>query len=339
MHNKAPYDTLKSMAITSWQKELQGSYRNTGELLNDLGLHDYLNSYPSSGLSSFPFRVTPSFFQRMEKNNIDDPLLMQVLPSPRENTLTPGFSIDPVGDSSSQVTPGLLHKYQGRVLLIMTGACAIHCRYCFRQHFPYTESKLSAENRRAALTYIRNNRDVNEVILSGGDPLLLDNDKLEAILTDLGNISHVKRLRIHSRVPVVLPSRITPDFLDIFKNSRLKIVTVVHANHANEIDSEVGSCLINMHKAGMTLLSQIVLLKKINDKAEYLAELNEILFKYEVLPYYLHMLDRVRGSAHFLVEEEEAMFIVDALRRLAPGYLVPRLVKELSGAPYKVPLL
>jgi len=339
MHCKAVYDTLNRMEISSWQQELRECFSNPRELIRDLGLPaDSLQ--PGNGEQlTFPLKVTASYLQRIEKNRPDDPLLRQILPVQEEETRKQGFVTDPVGELDAQVMPGLLHKYHGRVLLIATGACAIHCRYCFRQHFPYADSKPSRQNWHAALAYIKADPSISEVILSGGDPLMLADSKLSRLFEELANIPHLKRLRIHSRIPVVLPSRLTGSFLKLFQDFPLQAVMILHTNHGNEIDDSVKEALADLKSTGMPLLNQSVLLKGVNDSGQLLAELNEKLFECGVLPYYLHMLDAVQGASHFVVEDDRARQIMHELRLVLPGYLVPRLVREKAGAPYKVPLL
>lgn len=339
MHCKAAYDTLIYMKISSWQEELRESSQDLLLLLEKLGLQDDSLQRLSNMQQPFPFKAPRSFLERIEKNNPSDPLLRQILPVSEEELQHAGYSKDPVGDLDTQAVPGLLHKYHGRVLLVSTGACAIHCRYCFRRHFPYADSNPSDQNWRAALEYIRSDQSISEVILSGGDPLMLADSKLAFLFAELAAISHVKRLRIHSRMPVVLPSRITGSFLALFHKFRLKPIMVLHTNHVNEIDEKVEQSLARLKSTGMPILNQSVLLKGVNDSSQALAALNEKLFDCGVLPYYLHMLDMVQGAAHFAVAEERAKEIMHELRLSLPGYLVPRLVREQAGAPYKLPLL
>ena len=284
---------------------------------------------------AFPLRVTRSYAARMAKGNLADPLLLQVLPQVREALAVPGYGADPVGDRAAAALPGLLHKYAGRVLLLATGACAIHCRYCFRREFPYGEFQLTRQREADALAYIAADPSIEEVILSGGDPLVLGDERLEGLVRALESIPHLTRLRIHSRLPVVLPSRITDGLLRVLGRSRLQPVLVIHANHARELDSEVAAGLRRLAETGVALLNQTVLLKGINDRPETLAELSRRLFGLGVQPYYLHVLDKAAGTAHFDLPEEKALDLHSALRRRLPGYLVPRLVREEAGKPYK----
>ncbi len=327
------------MEISSWQEELRESSLQALVLLRNLGLQDEHLRFALSARSSFPMKAPASYLSRIEKNNPDDPLLRQILPVQEEEARQQGFVTDPVGDLNAQVMPGLLHKYHGRVLLVATGACAIHCRYCFRRHFPYADSKPSRQNWQAALAYIQADPSISEVILSGGDPLMLADNKLAMLFAELAKISHLKRLRIHSRIPVVLPSRLSPSFFMLFQDFRLKPIMILHTNHANEIDDSVKQAVTGLKSTGMPILNQSVLLQGVNDSSQALAELNEKLFECGVLPYYLHMLDAVQGAAHFAVEEDRARQIMHELRRDLPGYLVPRLVREQAGAAYKLPVI
>ena len=338
MHCKAPYDTLNYMRISSWQEELRGSLQDSEQLLEKLGLQtNKLQTIKAS--EAFPFKAPESYLKRISKYDPTDPLLRQILLLQEENNQHNDYVVDPVGDLESETVPGLLHKYHGRVLLVTTGACAIHCRYCFRRHFPYADSNPAKQSWQPAMEYIQNDHSISEIILSGGDPLMLADEKLKKLLAELTAISHLKRLRIHSRMPAVLPSRITESFLDLFHNLRLNPVMVLHVNHVNEIDEHVELSLQKLKTAGITLLNQTVLLKGVNDSSQALSDLNEKLFESGVLPYYLHMLDKVQGAAHFAVEEERARNIMNKLRETLPGYLVPRLIREQAGLAYKLPIL
>lgn len=326
------------MSQTPWQAEMAASFTRVTDLLEflELPLPDDQPLPRTSG--HFPFRVTHSFAGRMVKGDAADPLLRQVLPLAAESLEWPGFSADPVGDLAAVAAPGLLHKYQGRVLLVTTGACAIHCRYCFRREFPYAEEQMSSRREAGAIDFIREDSSIVEVILSGGDPLVLSDERLGKLLESITAIPHVRRLRIHSRLPVVLPSRVTEGFVDMLTGSRLKPVLVIHANHARELDGQVKAGLAKLQAAGVTLLNQSVLLQGVNDSVEALAELSEMLFDSGVSPYYLHVLDKARGTAHFDLPTAKAKDLHEDLRRRLPGYLVPKLVREDSGRPYKVPV-
>ena len=322
----------------SWQAELAASFNDPLELLTFLDLDP--NRFPGllGASREFPFRVTRAYADRIVKSNPDDPLLRQVLPRAEELAPQPGFAADPVGDMLSVTGPGILHKYLGRVLLITTGACAIHCRYCFRRSFPYDAYLLGRSREDEALGIIAADTSVREVILSGGDPLVLSDGRLARLIAAIGEIPHVRRLRIHTRLPIVLPSRITPDLVGVLADSRLRTAVVIHANHAAEFDASVHGAVDRLRSAGLVLLNQSVLLRGINDDPGTLADLSETLFENGVLPYYLHLLDRAQGTAHFDVPAEHGRHLIEAMRKLLPGYLVPRLVREDAGGAFKTPL-
>ena len=322
-----------------WQKILRQSSLSVAELLERLGLDDRHSGLAIGGMRGFPLRVPPAYLEQIRASDPADPLLKQILPQAAEDRPVPGYGMDPVGDNHAQKRPGLLHKYHGRVLLTLTGACAIHCRYCFRRHFDYAAASPSRSAWDDVLEYLRNDSSITEVIFSGGDPLSLTDTRLAQLTADLERIPHLKRLRIHSRMPVVLPERITPPFIDWLQNMSLRPVLVLHINHAREIGNAAAVALQNLHRAGIHLLNQAVLLKDVNDTVAVLAELSERLFEHHVLPYYLHMLDAVDGAAHFNVTDDSAAVLMTELRSTLPGYLVPRLVRETSGTPYKTPLL
>jgi len=294
----------------------------------------------------FPLRVPRSFVARMRPGDPRDPLLLQVLPTAAELVATPGYAADPLHEvaeateSSSPVSPvpGLLHKYRGRALLLTTGACAIHCRYCFRRHFPYGEHALWSEGWGRALDWLAAHRDVEEVILSGGDPLAIADDKLARLVAGLDAIPHLRRLRVHTRLPVVLPERVDGALLDWLAGTRLRTVVVLHANHAQELDGDVAAAVARLRAARAIVLNQAVLLAGVNDSTAAQRDLARALFDAGVLPYYLHLLDRVAGAAHFEVPERRARELLRELMAELPGYLVPRLVREVPGAPHKVPV-
>jgi EF-P beta-lysylation protein EpmB len=319
-----------------WKKALANAVKDPAQLLKLLDLPPSLLPAARRAHRLFPLRATHSFIQRMEKQNPDDPLLLQVLPLHAEDQPSPGYCTDPVGDLAAGKVPGLLHKYHGRVLLVATGCCAIHCRYCFRRHFPYSEANATADNWRSALEYIESDPSIGEVILSGGDPLSLHDQKLAGLTRQMSNIGHVKTLRLHTRMPVVLPERVTPSLVRWLETLPFNAVVVIHANHPSEINAQVAEALAQLKSAGVTLLNQAVLLQKINDQPEILVQLSEKLFESAVLPYYLHTLDRVAGAAHFEVALEQAQAIHGKLKEKLPGYLVPKLVTERAGAPNKI---
>lgn len=319
-----------------WRRELAAAVTRPAELLALLGLPDEPEA--GHGARQFALRVPRGFIARMRPGDRRDPLLLQVLPDVMEMRDTPGYGPDPLGEAAAMAAPGLLHKYRGRVLLTLTGACGIHCRYCFRRHYPYAEANPSGSHWAEARAYIAGDPDIHEVILSGGDPLSLSDTRLAELSADLAAIPHLKRLRIHSRLPVVLPARVTGELLDALAGGRLDTVLVVHANHANEIDAEVRTALRRVGAAGIPVLNQSVLLRGINDDADCLCALSEALFAAGALPYYLHQLDAVQGAAHFAVDDVAARTLLARLRDRLPGYLVPRLVRELRGEPAKTPL-
>lgn len=322
----------------TWQAELAASFTDPLELLAFLKLDP--GGFPGlpRDFRSFPLRVTRAYAERMTQGDPGDPLLRQVLPLAEELTFHPGFVADPVGDLRSVAGPGVLHKYHGRMLLIVTGACAIHCRYCFRRNFPYEDLTLGRSREDEALGLIAADASIEEVILSGGDPLVLSDDRLGRLIAAIADIPHVRRLRLHTRLPVVLPSRMTPDLAGLLAECRLRIAVVIHANHAAEFDGSVGDALARLRATGAILLNQSVLLKGINDDAATLAALSETLFENGVLPYYLHLLDRAQGTAHFDVSAEQGRRLIEAMRKLLPGYLVPRLVREDAGGAFKTPI-
>ena len=324
---------------TRWQTEMAEAVRDPRELLALLQLDPAWLEPAKRAAALFPLRVPHAFLARIAKGDPVDPLLRQILPLGAELDEVPGYSRDPVGDMPSLAARGLLHKYQGRVLLITTGACGVHCRYCFRRHFPYSEETARAEEWREALDYLKGDSSINEVILSGGDPLSLSDERLAALVRSLEGIPHIRRLRIHTRQPVVLPSRVDDSLLGWLKGCRLQKVVVLHVNHAREIDAAVRDACAGLRGTGATLLNQTVLLRGVNDSAKVLSELSEALFEAGVLPYYLNLLDPVAGAAHFDVPEAEALALMTELRAGLPGYLVPRLVREVPGAPSKMPVL
>lgn len=319
----------------AWQRELAEAVRDPVELVRLLELPPALLKPARLASRHFPLRVPRAYIARMERGNPDDPLLRQVLPSAAELDAAPGFVTDPVGDLGASTEAGVLHKYYGRVLLITTGACAINCRYCFRRHFPYAQANASTKQWHPALRYIARRPEIEEVILSGGDPLTLTDRRLAQLVAELADIPHIRRLRVHSRLPVVLPARITDEMLSWFGGSRLQAVMVLHANHANELDATVANAVKRLREAGITVLNQTVLLRGINDEATALTRLNRGLFDSGVLPYYLHLLDRVEGASHFEIAPTRARELHRQMAEWLPGYLVPRLVQEIEGAPNK----
>jgi EF-P beta-lysylation protein EpmB len=286
--------------------------------------------------SDFPLRVPEAWIARIRPGDPDDPLLRQVLPGAQETVPAEGYSSDPVGDMDARTGPGMLQKYAGRALLIATGACAIHCRYCFRRTFPYADETASRGRWGIALEDLAKRPDITEVILSGGDPLTLSDNRLADLVQALESIPSIRRLRIHTRLPVVLPSRVDDRLTDWLAATSLRTVMAVHVNHPAELDSATRRALRALDETGVTLLNQTVLLRGVNDSAVVLAALSEALFESRVLPYYLHLLDPVQGAAHFDVPESEAIVLHRTLMERLPGYLVPRLVREVPGAAFKI---
>ena len=321
-----------------WQELSRESIRDPQELLELLDLKHLADATPADADTGFALRVPRGFAARMRRGDANDPLLLQVLPQTDELSEAAGFTRDAVGDLDARAARGVLHKYRGRALLIATGSCAVNCRYCFRRHFPYADETAAADRWRDAVAEIGADASIEEVILSGGDPLSLSTARLAELTDALAAIPHLKRLRIHTRLPIVLPERVDAELIAWLARLPFRRVVVLHANHANEIDSAVAAACADLAGAGATLLNQSVLLRGVNDRVGALAALSERLFECGVLPYYLHQLDRVSGTAHFEVGDAEARKLVDALAARLPGYLVPRLVREVAGAPAKVPL-
>jgi len=321
-----------------WQQLWRDAVRDPRELLRLVGLDDLGETLSDAAATQFPLRVPRGFVAKMRHGDAHDPLLRQVLPILDEERIAPGFDLDAVGDTAARGAAGVIHKYANRALLIATGSCAVHCRYCFRRHFPYAEETAAAGHWNAALDYLRADTSIEEVLLSGGDPLSLSTAKLAEFTDALARIGHVRRLRIHTRLPVVLPERIDAELLGWLRKLPQQVVIVIHANHANEFDADVDRAMLGLREAGVTLLNQSVLLRGVNDDADALVDLSQRLFDAGVLPYYLHQLDRVAGAAHFEVADSKARALHDMLLARLPGYLVPRLVREIAGEPSKTPL-
>lgn len=320
---------------SSWQKQLSQAFRSSHDLLRYLEIDP--DGLEESVLDphNFPVRVPLFFADLMKKGDLNDPLLLQVLAKTEENLERENFIEDPLDEASFTATAGLIHKYKNRVLLVAHQSCAVHCRYCFRRHFPYSDQRLSSENRDTALDYIRNNQDINEVILSGGDPLNLADQKLTEWLDRLEQIEHVKTVRLHTRTPVVLPDRLTNELIDLLSRSTKSIVIVFHINHGQEISELFTQQIKKLKRSGATLLNQSVLLKGVNDRVDTLVELSQKLWSVGILPYYLHLLDNVAGAAHFRVEPATAEMLWRELQREVSGYLLPRLVQEIPHRPSK----
>jgi EF-P beta-lysylation protein EpmB len=330
--------TPLSLQPPGWQQLWREAVTDPAELLDLVGLPALKGRLAVDGLR-FPLRVPRGYVARMRRGDADDPLLRQVLPLDDEDRIVPGFALDAVGDLAAREAPGVLHKYAGRALLIATGSCAIHCRYCFRRHFPYAEELAARGQWREAVAAIAADATLHEVLLSGGDPWSLATSKLRELTDQLRVVPHLKRLRIHTRLPIVLPERVDAEICDWLRGLPWPVAIVVHANHAREIDAAVADALGRLRAAGALLLNQAVLLAGVNDGVDAQADLSEALFAAGVLPYYLHLLDRVHGAAHFEVAESRARDIVARLRERLPGYLLPRLVREIAGEPSKTPVM
>ncbi|HFK3781929.1 TPA: EF-P beta-lysylation protein EpmB [Klebsiella oxytoca] len=330
--------TLNTPSREDWLTQLADVVTSPDELLQLLNVDADANLLAGRDAKRlFALRVPRAFIARMQPGNPNDPLLRQVLTSQEEFIHAPGYSTDPLEEQHS-VVPGLLHKYSNRALLLVKGGCAVNCRYCFRRHFPYAENQGTKRNWQKAMEYIASHPELDEIIFSGGDPLMAKDHELDWLLTQLESIPHIKRLRIHSRLPIVIPARITDTLVARISASSLQVLLVNHINHANEIDTAFRRAMKSLRMAGVTLLNQSVLLRGVNDNARTLADLSNALFDAGVMPYYLHVLDRVQGAAHFMVSDEEARAIMRELLTLVSGYLVPKLAREIGGEPSKTPL-
>lgn len=328
----------RALATSGWQQLWRDAVRDPRALLAQLGLDEVAMGLSDSAAAQFPLRVPQGFVARMRHGDPHDPLLRQVLPLDDEMRPMPGFSRDAVGDGAAKVGSGLIQKYRGRALLIATGSCAVHCRYCFRRHFPYAEETAAADGWRDAVEQIGSDDTIDEVILSGGDPWSLSTAKLADLTDALASVPHLKRLRVHTRLPVVLPERVDAALLDWLTALPWPTAIVLHANHANEFDADVDAAVAKLRGTGATLLNQAVLLRGVNDSVEALANLSERSHAAGVLPYYLHQLDRVEGAAHFEVDDARARQLHTTLAARLSGYLVPKLVREVAGDPGKRPL-
>ena len=316
---------------SDWKTELSHCVNSIDELLNQLGLRAEDLNATEQAANEFSIKVPQSFVQLMEYGNPNDPLLKQVLPITSELQVDNNFSTDPVDESSFNPVPGIVHKYRNRVLMIISPNCAINCRYCFRRHFPYDENRQSKQQWLKALDYLKTKPEINEVIFSGGDPLAANDHFLRWLTAEIESIQHIKRLRIHTRLPVVIPSRVDDQLLTWLGNTRLKPTLVLHINHANEIDEALRQGVDRLKKSGITVLNQSVLLKGINDNSDQLISLSEKLFDAGIMPYYLHMLDPVQGASHFDVSMDRAVEIFRQIQTELPGFLVPKLVQERAG--------
>ncbi|AIW15261.1 EF-P beta-lysylation protein EpmB [Vibrio tubiashii] len=321
----------------NWLKQLANGISDPAKLLEQLEIDSKPWQDGFAARKLFAQRVPQSFVDRMEKGNPYDPLLRQVLPLSEEFEVHPGYSNDPLEEQNNTI-PGLLHKYRNRALMIVKGGCAINCRYCFRRHFPYDENKGSKSAWQQSLEYVAQHPEINEIILSGGDPLMAKDEELLWLIDHIADIKHIKRLRIHSRLPVVIPERITQALIQMLNETRLQVVLVTHINHAQEINQELRDRLSHLKQAGVTLLNQGVMLKGVNDSIESQVDLSNALFDAGILPYYIHVLDKVQGAAHFYISDQEAKAIMAGLMERVSGYLVPKLTREIGGRTSKTPL-
>ncbi len=315
----------------AWQAQWRDAVREPAELLALLGLEWLGERVSATASRQFALRVPRAFIARMRHGDANDPLLRQVLPLDDEERIVPGFALDAVGDAAAKAADGVIHKYHGRALLIATGSCAVNCRYCFRRHFPYADETAARGGWAQAVAAIADDESIEEVLLSGGDPLSLATGKLAELTDQLAAIPHIKRLRIHTRLPVVLPARVDDELCRWLAALPWPLAVVIHANHANEFDAEVDAALARLRAAGASLLNQAVLLSGVNDSLDALAALSERSFAAGVLPYYLHQLDRVAGAAHFEVDDARALELHRQLAARLSGYLVPKLVREVAG--------
>ena len=325
--------------MTDWQQQLKDAVTSSVVLLELLGLQkEQLGDVAQVTVAhqQFAVRVPRPFIAKMEKGNADDPLLKQVLVHSQELDVVAGYTRDPLAEMSANPLPGLLHKYKTRVLLTLSVACAVNCRYCFRRHFPYEDQAMDFSRQQAVIAYLREHPEINEVILSGGDPLMLKDQRLDDWLQQLEAVQSLTRLRIHTRFPVVIPDRITFELAQTLSRSRLKAIVVLHINHRNEIDDALIKQLKLLLSENVLLLNQSVLLQGVNDDVGVLTELSEKLFYSGVLPYYLHCLDKVQGAAHFDLKKSQVLALYQQLQGQLPGFLVPKLVEERAGVAHKV---
>ena len=334
MHSLIIPTAQQTATKAQWLTDLANAFNNPVALLEFLELDPADFSQDILARKLFALRVPKSFAEKMEKGNRYDPLFLQAMASANEFLQAEGFVKDPLEEQHSPA-PNILHKYQNRLLFMIKNSCAINCRYCFRRHFPYDEIKSGKHIWQQGLDYIAAHKEIEEVIFSGGDPLMAKDAELDWLITQLEQIPHIQTLRIHSRLPVVIPNRITEILCQRFLQSRLHIVMVTHINHANEIDEIFTQKMQMLKKANVVLLNQAVLLKGVNNQAECLKQLSHKLFSIGILPYYLHLLDRVEGASHFFVEDAEALKIYRELQKITSGYLVPKLAREIGGEPNK----
>ncbi len=329
--------TPKTQASLTWQEQLMQGFKQAKDLLTYLGIP--LEHYHHQAEAQFKTIVPKSFASKMLKGDVNCPLLKQVLPLKEELVLEKGYHFDPLGEKQSNPVKGVLHKYHGRVLVTLTTTCAVHCRYCFRRHFPYEENRLSTKDWGHVLNYLQSHPEVHEVIVSGGDPLLIPNANLVKFVDEISTLKQIETLRVHTRLPVVLPVRLDQGLIDMFSKLKLNKVVVLHINHPNELCDEIKSGVERLRQANVMVFNQAVLLKGINDDSAVLETLCRRLFDSGILPYYLHFLDKVHGAKHFEVEKQYALFLHKSIQDKLPGYLVPKLVEEVAGAKSKLALI
>ncbi len=334
--NNSPLDHDSDQ--NSWNQVLAGATKDVKSLLAKLDIPVSDLNQRQRACLDFPLLVPQPFIDKMEKGNVKDPLLIQVLPQAAELDSASGFIADPLAEKHSNLQKGLIHKYHGRVLVLLSTGCAINCRYCFRRHFPYQDNRIGKHDWQQILDYVAQDETIEELILSGGDPLMLNDQQLERFIKQAENISHLQRLRIHTRLPVVIPQRITDKLIEILHSSRFDCVIVLHINHSYEIDELLIAKLNKLKRAGVSLLNQAVLLRGVNDDLGIQIKLSKALFSANVIPYYLHLLDKVKGAHHFAVEEKDAQKLHQQLLLKLSGYLVPRLVREEAGEGSKTPV-
>jgi EF-P beta-lysylation protein EpmB len=320
--------------LATWQSELANAVKNPQQLCDLLDISADKLNLSDSARKAFPMIVPKPFIEKMKMGDINDPLLKQILPISDEDKIKSGYLIDPLGEHQNAIQ-GLLHKYQSRVLLIVKSGCAINCRYCFRRHFPYQENNLNKVQLKKVIAYLKSDEKINEVILSGGDPLMAKDDFLQHIVDEISHVKQIKRLRIHTRLPVVIPNRVTQNLCELLEKSRLNVTMVLHINHANEIDDTFTVAVQKLRKAGVQLLNQSVLLKGVNDTKEALINLSEALSDAGILPYYLFLLDKVQGAQHFDLTEQKAVSLIKEMNEALPGFLVPKLSREIAGEKHK----
>ncbi len=320
---------------TTWRDEMRIAVRDAAQLVAALELPDELVEPARRAARNFPLFAPRPYIDRMRTGDANDPLLRQVLPVASELLTPTGFTPDPVGDDMATLSPGLLQKYSSRALLVATGACAVHCRYCFRRHFPYSEGPHSPVDWQPAIDRIAADPSIDEVILSGGDPLTLVDDHLAELARRLAAVPHLRRLRVHTRLPIMIPQRVTDELINWLRETRLTPIMVIHANHAQEIDESTAAAIARLVDAGIPVLNQSVLLAGVNDSVEALIDLSRRLVDLRVMPYYLHQLDRVQGAAHFEVPITRCLVLIEQMRAALPGYAVPRYVQEIAGESHK----